>query len=168
MVSLSVIILEFQLLRTPVLLLHHQHFSCFHSKASNKISIAIHASFNPFNHSNPCTSPFSGISDISSQRCLLRDPCGPARAFIENIRRLSLHVILWRIWMFLFSTADWCTLILVLETNQTGRGLMVYVITLKLSCLIKFQLVISPLAAWLRRTTNWTVKNAFLRVFSRL
>ena len=32
-----------------------------------------------------------------------------------------------RIWMFLFSTADWCTLILVLETNQTGRGLMVYV-----------------------------------------
>lgn len=130
MVSLSVIILEFQLLRTPVLLLHHQHFSCFHSKASNKISIAIHASFNPFYHNNPCTSPFSGISDISSQRCLLRDPCGPARAFIDNIRRLSLHVILWRIILgygcFFFQQltgAFWYSF----SKPTIGRCLMVYV-----------------------------------------
>ena len=32
-----------------------------------------------------------------------------------------------RICMFLFSSADWCILLLVLETNHTGRGLMVYV-----------------------------------------
>ena len=37
------------------------------------------------------------LAVFPTQRGLLRDPCGPARAFIENIRRLSLHVISWRI-----------------------------------------------------------------------